>query len=71
MCAEPYKTQILDALTGSLAKDTLSCADTEGILKALYVTGDETVWKQIWEMFALIRWLETLKGDHNAFASIL
>ena len=71
MCAEPYKTQILDALTGSLAKDTLSCADTEGILKAFYVTGDETVWKQIWEMFTLIRWLETLKGDHNAFAAIL
>lgn len=71
MRVEPYKTQILDALTGSLAKDMLACADIEGILKAFYVTGNETVWKQIWEMFALIRWLETLKGDHNAFAAIL
>ena len=71
MRAEPYKTQILDALTGSLAKDTLACADVTGILKAFYVAGNDSVWKQIWEMFTLIRWLETLKGDHNAFAAIL
>ena len=60
MRIEPYQTQILDALTGSLARDTLACADTEGILRAFYADGDDGVWKQIWEMFALIRWLETL-----------
>ena len=60
MRIEPYQTQILDALTGSLARDTLACVDTEGILRAFYADGDDGVWKQIWEMFALIRWLETL-----------
>ena len=35
----------------------------EGILKAFYAVGDDSVWKQIWEMFVLIRWLETGKGD--------
>ena len=58
---EPYKTQILDALTGTLAQGALACADVEGILKDFYVAGDDSVWKQIWEMFALIRWLETKK----------
>lgn len=56
---EPYKTQILDALTGTLAQGTLTCTDAEGILKAFYVAGEDSLWKQIWEMFALIRWLET------------
>ena len=68
---EPYKTQILDALTGTLAQGMLACADAEGILNAFYVDGDDRLWKQIWEMFALIRWLETLKGDNNAFAAKL
>ena len=49
----------------------LACADAEGILNAFYVDGDDRLWKQIWEMFALIRWLETLKGDNNAFAAKL
>ena len=71
MRTEPYKTQILDALTGTLAQGMLACADAEGILNAFYVDGDDRLWKQIWEMFALIRWLETLKGDNNAFAAKL
>ena len=62
MRTEPYQTQILDVLTGTLARDTLACADVEGILKAFYAAGDDSVWKQIWEMFVLIRWLETRKG---------
>ena len=63
MRTEPYQTQILDVLTGTLARDTLACADVEGILKAFYAAGDDSVWKQIWEMFVLIRWLETGKGN--------
>ncbi len=62
MRAEPYKTQILDALTGSLARGALACADVDGILNAFYAGGDDGVWKQIWEMFALIRWLENAGG---------
>ena len=59
MRREPFKTQVLDALTGRIARDTLVCADVDGILKAFYQAGDDSVWKQVWEMFALIRWLET------------
>ena len=70
MRREPYKTQILDALTGRLAHDTLGCTDVDGILKAFYEGGDASVWKQIWEMFALIRWLEALGEDINAFDHI-
>ncbi len=62
MRMEPFKTQILDALTGTLAQRTLACADVEGILKAFFVAGNNSLWKQIWEMFALICWFETFKG---------
>ena len=69
MRLEPYKTQILDTLTGSLARDTLACVDVEGILTAFYAAGDDGVWKQIWEMFALICWLETLTvPDRNSLS---
>ncbi len=63
----PYQTQILDALTGELARETLDGPDVDGILNAFYAAGDDGVWKQIWEMFALIRWLETLGEGNNAF----
>jgi asparagine synthase (glutamine-hydrolysing) len=63
MRTEPYKTQILDALTGTLARDTLACVDMEEILKAFYAAGDDGRWKQIWEMYALICWLETLSRN--------
>ena len=63
MRKEPFKTQILDALTGSIARDALAVVDVEGIIKAFYADGNDSVWKQIWEMFALIRWLETLGKD--------
>lgn len=66
MRKKPFKTQILDTLTGRLAHDTLGCTDADGILKAFYEGGDDSVWKQLWEMFALIRWLETLGEDKNA-----
>ena len=58
MRREPFKTQILDALTGSVAREVLAGANAEGVLNAFYAGGDNSVWKQIWEMFALIRWLE-------------
>ena len=70
MRKEPYKTQILDMLTGTLARDTLTCADTEGILKAFYAARDDSVWKQIWEMYVLICWLETVKGENSAPAAM-
>lgn len=66
MRREPFKTQILDALTGSLAHDTLGFTDMAGILKAFYEAGDDSMWKQIWEMFALIRWLENRGKEKNA-----
>ena len=58
MRREPFKTQILDALTGSVAREVLAGANAEGVLNAFYAGGDNSVWKQIWEMFALIRWLD-------------
>ena len=50
---------ILDALTGTIARTVLRCVDVEEILRVFYIAGDDSVWKQIWEMYALIRWLET------------
>ena len=70
MRTEPYKTRILDALTGTLARSTLACADTEGILKAFSFAGDDSVWKKIWEMYVLIRWVETTKGENSALAAM-
>ena len=70
MRKEPFKTQILDALTGALAREALACADVDGILKSFYTAGDDGAWKQIWEMFALIRWLETTGEQKNAFDHI-
>ena len=67
MRKEPFKTEILDALTGGLARAALACADVDGILRAFYADGDDGVWKQIWEMFALIRWLETAGEKDHAF----
>ena len=54
-----YKTRIWDTLTGTLARDVLACVDVEGALAAYYCENDESAWKQVWEMFALIRWLKT------------
>ena len=70
MRTEPYKTRILDALTGTTARETLACTDVEGILKAFYASGDDSVWKQIWEMYVLICWLETMKGENSAPAAM-
>ncbi len=58
MRENPWKTQILDALTGTSARSMLRAVDAEGIVKAFYGFGDDTLWKQVWEMFALIRWFE-------------
>ena len=58
MRQEPWKTQITDALTGTDARDVLYCVDREQILNTFYSGTDDTLWKQIWEMFALIRWVE-------------
>ncbi len=66
MRREPFKTQILDALTGSLARNTLVCTDVDEILKAFYLAGEDTLWKQVWEMFALIQWLETADSERYA-----
>ena len=66
MRMEPFKTQILDALTCTLARDTLRGVDVEEILSAFYADGNDGVWKQVWEMFALIRWLEAREGGSHA-----
>ena len=62
MRLEPWKTQITDALTGETARRVLDFVDREGILRAFYAGADETLWKQIWEMFVLIRWYDAVKG---------
>ena len=67
MRKEPFKTEILDALTGSLSRAVLACADVDGILRSFYAGGDDGVWKQVWEMFALIRWLEAAGENDHAF----
>ncbi len=58
-----YKAQIWDALTSPLACEALACVDAERLLLSFYDDKDDGAWKQIWEMFALIRWLETLDGE--------
>lgn len=58
-----YQTQVCDALTGTLAHDVLSCVDVEAVLSTFYRDHDDSVWKQLWEMFALVRWIETLDGE--------
>lgn len=58
-----YRIQICDALTGTLAHDVLSCVDVEAVLSRFYRDHDDSVWKQLWEMFALILWIETLDGE--------
>ena len=58
-----YQTQICDALTGTLAHDVLSCVDVESVLSTFYRDHDDSVWKQLWEMFALILWIEALDGE--------
>lgn len=60
MKREPFKAQILDTLTGELARSTLSGVNAEEILRSFYLSGEDRLWKQLWEMFVLIRWLETL-----------
>ena len=59
MRREPFKTLILDTLTGKLARSTLHCVNVELILRRFYLSGEDSLWKQVWEMFILIRWLET------------
>ena len=63
MRLEPWKTQIMDALTGESARIILPTIDREQLLQAFYTGGDDTLWKQIWELFALIRWYEARKGE--------
>ena len=63
MRLEPWKTQIIDALTGESARIILPLIDREQLLQAFYAGGDDTLWKQIWELFALIRWYEARKGE--------
>ena len=62
MRQKPWKTEITDALTGESADHLLSFVDREAILKAFYSGTDDARWKQIWEMFALIRWYDAVKG---------
>ena len=57
---------ILDALTGTIARTVLRCVDVEEILRVFYIAGDDSVWKQIWEMYALIRWFEAPQGSVSA-----
>ena len=57
MRQEPYRTLILDVLTDSFTKDILDFVDVDRILKSFYTDGDESVWKQIWEMYVLIRYI--------------
>ena len=66
MRLEPFKTMILDALTGTIARTVLRCVDVEEILRVFYIAGDDSVWKQIWEMYALIRWFEAPQGSVSA-----
>ena len=56
MQKEPWKGQIIDTLTGQTARDILGHVDREGILQGFYKKGQETLWKQIWEMYVLIEW---------------
>ena len=65
MRLEPWKTQIIDALTCESARKILPSIDREQLLQAFYTGGDDTLWKQIWELFALIRWYEARKGESN------
>ena len=57
MRLKQYREQIADALTGSLARETLFFIDTEPLLCRFYDAGDDSVWKQVWEVFTLIRWI--------------
>lgn len=63
MRREPWKTQITDALSGESAREALSCVDRDGILTAFYSGADDSLWKQIWEMFAFIKWYEAVRGE--------
>ena len=61
MRLEPWKTKIIDALTGESARNVLAFVDREGILKEFYSGVEDTLWKQIWEMFVLIIWYDAMK----------
>ena len=63
MRTAPYAERIWDTLTGTLARDVLAEVDVEGILASYYSSYDDSVWKQLWEMFALIRWLNALTNS--------
>ena len=63
MRQEPWKTQITDALTGESARNVLAAVDRERILNTFYSGIDDSLWKQIWEMFVLIRWFDAGKGQ--------
>ena len=45
MREEPWKTQILDALTGQTARKLLSFAGSEAILRGFYIENGESLWK--------------------------
>ncbi len=69
MRAEPWKTQVLDTLTGEDARRVLwgACssggADVPGVIEAFYDRGEDARWKQVWEMFAFMKWYQALYGD--------
>ena len=71
MRLESYESRIRETLTSSLARNALACVDVEGILAAYYSKKDDSVWKQVWEMFALIRWLNSLDGEWREAGSLL
>ncbi len=71
MRLEPYEARIRETLMSSLARDALACVDVEGILAAYYLNKDDDVWKQVWEMFALIRWLDSQDGEWREVGFLL
>lgn len=72
MRSKLYKTQITDSLTSSLASKVFSGIEVIDILRKFYSEGDDSVWKQIWEMYVLVRWMTTLeKNNYHEFDFIL
>ncbi len=65
MRTKPFEEQISKTLTGTLARDVLACVDVPSVLEAFYSQQDDGVWKQLWEMFALIRWMQTKNGENR------
>ena len=58
MRLEQYKSEILDTLTCKTAHRLLSFANPIEIAENFYSGEDDSLWKQIWEMYALVKWYE-------------